>query len=223
MVLVRDVCMGDLAALGRALRPGAAAARLLRRRGPGDRRRRPVALGLVSRSWLALRRGDLGAPMQTHGRHSPRPSFRHHRFTVVLEGGVLLVKMLVDQGELEAAEEVLEPLDSEARAGFAPEHSPSVSAEAGFGSNRVGRGRARGLPGRRRLLTRAMITCPSYLPWRSEAALAQLALGDPEAARRARRRGARARPGVRRPARARRRETRRRPRGRRRAWRAPAA
>ena len=32
------------------------------------------------------------------------------------------------------------------------------------------------------LLTRAMITCPGYLPWRSEAALAHLALGDPESA-----------------------------------------
>ena len=29
-----------------------------------------------------------------------------------------------------------------------------------------------------------MITCPSYLPWRSEAALAHLALGDRESARR---------------------------------------
>ena len=34
------------------------------------------------------------------------------------------------------------------------------------------------------LLTRATITCPGYLPWRSEAALAQLALGDHESAER---------------------------------------
>jgi hypothetical protein len=33
-------------------------------------------------------------------------------------------------------------------------------------------------------LTRAQITCPSYVPWRSEAALAHLALGDREQARR---------------------------------------
>src|SRR5205823_2230508 len=31
-------------------------------------------------------------------------------------------------------------------------------------------------------LTQAMVTCPSYLPWRSQAALAQLALGDQESA-----------------------------------------
>jgi DNA-binding CsgD family transcriptional regulator len=35
-----------------------------------------------------------------------------------------------------------------------------------------------------KLLTRATITCPGYLPWRSEAALAHLALGDEESARR---------------------------------------
>jgi DNA-binding CsgD family transcriptional regulator len=34
------------------------------------------------------------------------------------------------------------------------------------------------------LLTRVAITCPSYVPWRSEAALAQLALGAPEQASR---------------------------------------
>src|SRR5207244_3032549 len=32
------------------------------------------------------------------------------------------------------------------------------------------------------LLTRALVTCPSYLPWRSEAALAQFSLGDRESA-----------------------------------------
>src|SRR4029453_13301319 len=31
---------------------------------------------------------------------------------------------------------------------------------------------------------RAIVTCPGYLPWRSEAALAQLALGDHESAER---------------------------------------
>ena len=72
------------------------------------------------------------------------------------------------------------------------------------------------------VLTRALVTCPSSLPWRSEAALAHLALGDREAARTPRRRGARARPGIRRPARARRGEARRRRRGRRRPWRVAA-
>ena len=33
------------------------------------------------------------------------------------------------------------------------------------------------------LTARALVTCPSYIPWRSEAALAQLALGDEDAAR----------------------------------------
>ena len=60
---------------------------------------------------------------------------------------------------------------------------------------RLARGRLRIAQGRAReglddflavgtRLTRVSITCPSYLPWRSEAALAQRALGEPDAARR---------------------------------------
>ena len=132
----------------------------------------------------------------------------------VLNGG-LLVKTLVDQGELDAAEEALAPLDSEAESG-------SLTAAV----LRFARGRLRVEQGRVAdgledflavgvLLTRALVTCPSYLPWRSEAALAHLALGDRESARTPRRRGARARSGIRRPTRARRREACRRRRGRR--------
>jgi DNA-binding CsgD family transcriptional regulator len=99
----------------------------------------------------------------------------------VLNGGVL-VKTLVDQGELDAAEQALAPLDSEAESG-------SITAAV----LRLARGRLRVEQGRVAegledflavglALTRALITCPSYLPWRSEAALAQLALGEREPA-----------------------------------------
>src|SRR5205823_6689756 len=76
------------------------------------------------------------------------------------------------------------PLDSEAESGS------MIAAEVRFarGRLRVAQGRfAEGLEDLLavgRLLTRALITCPSYLPWRSEAALAQLALGDHESAER---------------------------------------
>jgi DNA-binding CsgD family transcriptional regulator len=56
------------------------------------------------------------------------------------------------------------------------------------GRLRVGQGRvAEGLEqflGVGESLTRAMVTCPSYVPWRSDAALAHLALGDRESAER---------------------------------------
>src|SRR5439155_15088593 len=101
----------------------------------------------------------------------------------VLNGGVL-VKTLVDQGELDAAERALAPLAAEAEGGS------MIAAEVRFarGRLRVEQGRvAEGLEDLLAVgvrLTRAMVTCPSYLPWRSEAALAHLALGDHEPARR---------------------------------------
>jgi DNA-binding CsgD family transcriptional regulator len=142
-----------------------------------------LALGLASRGWLALRRGDLsGAEVDTRtalaATELPAPPIYR-----VLNCG-LLVKTLVDQGELDVAEEVLAPLDSEAESEFVP----NTVLRLARGRLRVEQARvAEGLAdflGVGVLLKRTMITCPSYLPWRSEAALAQLALGDPESARR---------------------------------------
>ena len=142
-----------------------------------------LALGLASRGWLALRRGDLSgaeADMRTALAATELPAPPIYR---VLTGG-LLVKTLVDQGELEAAEVVLAPLDSEAESEFVP----NAVLRLARGRLRVEQARvAEGLADFLAvgvLLTRTMITCPSFLPWRSEAALAQLALGDPESARR---------------------------------------
>ena len=140
-----------------------------------------LALGLANRAWLALRRGDLSAAegdartaLAATGLPAP-PMYR------VVNGGVL-VNALVDQGELDAAEEVLAPLDFEGEVGS---HSAAVLRVA-RGRLRIGQGRvAEGLEdflavGAR--LTRGMVTCPGFLPWRSEAALAHLALGDRDAA-----------------------------------------
>jgi DNA-binding NarL/FixJ family response regulator len=101
----------------------------------------------------------------------------------VLNAGVL-VKALVDLGEFDAAEKELASLESAAEAGFVT-----------TGVLRLARGRLQFEQGRFAealedflsvgvSLTRAMITCPGYLPWRSEAALAHLALGDQESAER---------------------------------------
>jgi DNA-binding CsgD family transcriptional regulator len=99
----------------------------------------------------------------------------------VLSGGVL-VNALVRQGELDAAEQALAPLDSEAESGSLP----AAVLRFARGRLRVGQGRiAEGLEdflavGAR--LTSGTVTCPGFLPWRSEAALAHLALGDREPA-----------------------------------------
>jgi DNA-binding CsgD family transcriptional regulator/tetratricopeptide (TPR) repeat protein len=150
-------------------------------RSTGDGSR--LAVGLAHRGMLALRRGDLSAAegdTRTALAAAELPAPTMYR---VLNGGVL-VEALVDQGDLEAAQQALEPLDSEAESG-------SVTAAVlrlARGRLRVEQGRvaegledflAVGVP-----LTRALVTCPSFVPWRSQAALAHLALGDREAARR---------------------------------------
>jgi DNA-binding CsgD family transcriptional regulator len=98
--------------------------------------------------------------------------------------GSLLIKVLVDQGKLDDAEQALAPLDPEAGSGFAT----AWGLRFARGRLRVAQGRvAEGLEDFLGLgvdLTRAIVTCPSYLPWRSAAALAELALGDRESAER---------------------------------------
>jgi DNA-binding CsgD family transcriptional regulator len=148
-------------------------------RDTGDSSR--LAVGLATRGWLALRRGDLTAA-EADARTAlvaaelPAPTLYR-----VLNGGVL-VKTLVDQGELDVAEQALAPLDSEAESGSIP----AAVLRLARGRLRVERGRvAEALEdflavGAR--LTSGMVTCPGFLPWRSDAALAHLALGEREPA-----------------------------------------
>jgi DNA-binding CsgD family transcriptional regulator len=148
-------------------------------RATGDGSR--LAVGLAHRSGLALRRGDLYAAEEDARTALAAAKLPAPTLYRVLNAGAL-VKTLVDQGELDAAEQALAPLEAEAESG-------SITATV----LRLSRGRLR--VEQRRLaealedflavgerLTRALITCPGYLPWRSEAALVQLALGDREAA-----------------------------------------
>jgi DNA-binding CsgD family transcriptional regulator len=139
------------------------------------------AVGMAHRGWLALRRGDLTAAegdTRTALAAAELPAPIMYR---LLNAGVL-VETLVEQGELDAAEQALAPHDAEIESG-------SITAAV----LRLARGRLRVEQGRAAdglddflavggPLTRALITCPSYLPWRSEAALAQRALGDDETA-----------------------------------------
>jgi DNA-binding CsgD family transcriptional regulator len=142
-----------------------------------------LSLGLATRGWLALRRGDLSAAevdTRTALAATELPAPPLYR---VLSGG-LLVRALVNQGELDAAEQALAPLDSEAESGSLP------AGVLRFARGRLRVGQARIAEGLEDflsvgdLLTRALVTCPGFLPWRSEAALAHLALGDREPAAR---------------------------------------
>jgi DNA-binding CsgD family transcriptional regulator len=150
-------------------------------RATGDSSR--LAMGLAGRGWLALRRGDLCAAegdtrIALAATELPAPPMYR------VMNGALLIKTLVDQGELDAAEHVLAPLDSETESGSL------IAALLRFarGRLRIAQGRisegledvlAAGV-----LFTRALVISPGALAWRSEAALAQLALGDHESAER---------------------------------------
>jgi DNA-binding CsgD family transcriptional regulator len=141
------------------------------------------AVGLAHRGWVALRRGDLvAAEADTRtalaAAELPAPTFYR-----VLNGGIL-IDALVEQGDLAAAELVLVPMDGETESG-------SLTAVV----LRFGRGRLRLAQGRVQegladllavgdVMTRSHVSCPSFLPWRSEAAIAQLMLGEREAASR---------------------------------------
>ena len=142
-----------------------------------------LAVGLRDRGWLALRRGDLSAAegdARTALAATELPAPPMYR----VMNGSLLIKVLVDQGKLDDAEQALAPLDPEAGSGFAT----AWGLRFACGRLRVAQGRvAEGLEDLLGLgvdLTRATVACPSYLPWRSEAALAQLALGDHKSAER---------------------------------------
>jgi DNA-binding CsgD family transcriptional regulator len=140
-----------------------------------------LAISLANRGWLALRRGELSAAegdARTAVEATKLPAPPLYR----LLNGAVLVKALTDQGRRDDAEHALVLFDSYIEGG-------SLTA----GVLRLARGRLRVEQGRVAEgledflavgagLTQAMVTCPGFLPWRSEAALAHLALGDRESA-----------------------------------------
>jgi DNA-binding CsgD family transcriptional regulator len=154
---------------------------IARARATGDSGR--FTVGLAHRAWVALRRGELieaEADTRTALAAAELPAPVFYR---VLNGGIL-IDALVEQGELDAAEHALAPMEQEAESG-------SLTAAVlrfGRGRLRVAQGAvAAGLADLRAvgaLTAQALVTCPSFLPWRSEAAIAHLALGEDDAARR---------------------------------------
>ncbi len=142
-----------------------------------------LASGLAARGWLAFLRGDLRAAegdtrtaLAATKLPAP-PMFRGLNASV-------LILTLVEQGELDAAEDALAPLDCEAKG------ESLIAAMLRFARARLRleQGRtAEGLDdilGVSAILTRSLVISPSALPWRSQAALGYLGLGDRESAAR---------------------------------------
>ena len=142
-----------------------------------------LAVSLAIRGWLALRRGDMRAAeadtqMALAATELPAPPLYR-----IMNGGVLL-KALVEQGELDLAEEAHAPLNSELDGGMVTAAPLRLArGRLRVAQARVGEGLADFLDVGVSL-TRAMVTCPSYVPWRSDAALAYVTLGDHESAER---------------------------------------
>jgi DNA-binding CsgD family transcriptional regulator len=149
-------------------------------RATGDSAR--LAVGLAHRAWVAFRTGDLRAAegdARTALAAAALPAPSLYR---VLNAG-LLVASLTEQGALEAAEEVLAPMNADAE----QESLTAAVLRSARGRLRVAQGRpAEGVAdflAIGALCSHVGVTSPSYLPWRSDAALAHLALGEPEWAR----------------------------------------
>ena len=141
------------------------------------------AVGLAHRGWVALRCGSLlEAAADTEAALAaaelPAPTFYR-----VLNASIL-VDCLVEQGELDEAQRALAPMNEAAESGSLT----AVMLRFARGRLRIAQGRTadglQDLLAAGAVTTRSLVTCPSFLPWRSEAAMAQLALGDDEAARR---------------------------------------
>jgi DNA-binding CsgD family transcriptional regulator/transposase-like protein len=138
---------------------------------------------MAQRAWLGLRRGDLTAAeadaralLEAPG--SPAPPILRNRAISVL------VDVLVERGELQEAEQTLESVAADLAGRGVTAHVLRHSrgrlrfAQGRFGEA-LGDFRAAG-----EVTIGAVAPSPCYLPWRSDAALAILFLGEPEAARR---------------------------------------
>jgi DNA-binding CsgD family transcriptional regulator len=138
---------------------------------------------MAQRAWLALRRGDLTAAeadaralLEAPG--PPAPPILRNRATSVL------VDVLVERGDLDEAERTLDPVAADLAGRAVTAHVLRHSrGRVRFAQHRFGEAlgdfQAAG-----EITIGGLAPSPCYLPWRSDAALTVLALGEPDAARR---------------------------------------
>jgi DNA-binding CsgD family transcriptional regulator len=142
-----------------------------------------LAPALYQRAWLALRRGDLIAAESDARTLAEEDQLTAAPFFRVLAVSALVLT-LVERGDLQAAERALEPLAADV------EGTQRQAAVLRHARGRLRSAQRRFAEAAGDLLaagdiaTRTGVRNPSYLAWRSDAALAHLGLGDLEAAQR---------------------------------------
>ena len=161
-----------------------------RARGRGRRRASPRRAATAA---LSLRRGELGEPRPTSPRRSRPAGRRRLRYRLALS---VLVEALTERGLLDAAEQVLAPIEAQSRGRL---HDRGAAADEPRPAAAPRRRAPEALADARGRVARRPPAGggPQLLPWRSQAALALLALGNRPAGPPPGRRGARARPRVR--------------------------
>src|SRR5208282_4882517 len=133
---------------------------------------------LAFRSWLALRRGDLTAA-EADGRALLDATGLSAPLRLLATG--VLVDVLVERGDLDEAERTLEPLAADpASAAVTAAIARHTRGRLLFAQGRFGEALAH-LRAAGEIALSGLAPSPSYLPWRSDAALA---FGEPDTARR---------------------------------------
>ena len=152
---------------------------IARAQATGDSSR--LVMGLLARGWLALRCGDLRAAEADTRTALAATELSALLMFRVMSAGVL-IQALVEQDELDAAERTLAMLGDETETGSL------IAAVPRFARSRLRAAQGRVAEALEEFLavgavmTRAHVLSSCGLAWRSEAALAHLALGDRDAA-----------------------------------------
>jgi DNA-binding CsgD family transcriptional regulator len=135
---------------------------------------------LSQRAWLALRRGDLAAA-EADARavlDAPGPPVCRNRATRVL------ADVLIERGDLGEAEQTLKQVIADLGiAGVTTTIERHTRGRLRFAQHRFAEALS-DFQAAGEIAVGGLATCPSYLPWRSDAALAALAVGEPATARR---------------------------------------
>ena len=138
---------------------------------------------LTQRAWLEFRRGDLTAAEADARALLEGPKLSALPAYTQLATGAL-VAALVERGELKEAERALEPMEADL---YGTSHETAVLRHV-RGRLRLAQrrpGEALGdFLGAGEIATGTRAPSPCFLSWRSDAALAQLRIGEPETARR---------------------------------------
>ncbi|HEY4863928.1 MAG TPA: AAA family ATPase [Candidatus Dormibacteraeota bacterium] len=139
---------------------------------------------LVPRAWLALRRGDLTAAEADARAVLEAPALSALSPVLRPIAAGVLVEVLVERGEFDRAERQLQPLAADLQSTSQMAAALRYArARLRFAQRRFGEALA-DLRAVGEIAMRIDAISPSFLAWRSEAAVAALALGEPDTARR---------------------------------------